>query len=330
MTETATMTDMPKPKPFEFKPEHFSKHAYGLESSVIRDILKFSSQPDVISFAGGLPAPELFPVEGLRAAADRVLTRYGQQALQYSLSRGIEPLREYIADRIFRQSGYRLTVENILITGGSQQGLDAVGRAFIERGDYIITSRPTYLGALQAFNYYGARYALVEMDDEGMKVEDIDSIISRYRPRFIYVVPNFQNPTGITMNDERRRLHAGEVGAVGQDRVDHLLRIAPLPELLHRLQGMLVGVLLPVQVVEEARQPPELLLLLVGVEVLPGVAADAPLHPVHVLPKVHVLDPLFEELHGVSTVGHRRSSLPVLRRSEGWAPGEGASSAPGR
>ncbi|HEX9751209.1 MAG TPA: PLP-dependent aminotransferase family protein [candidate division Zixibacteria bacterium] len=194
------------PEPFAFTPSHFSRHAYQLESSIIRDILKFSSQPGVISFAGGLPAPELFPVDEIKSAADRVLTKYGSAALQYGLSMGFLPLREFIAERIFRQTGYRLTAENILITAGSQQGLDAVGRAFIERGDYVVCERPTYVGAMQAFNYYGTRYALVEMDDEGMLVETIDPLITRYRPRLIYVVPNFQNPTGITLSECRRRL----------------------------------------------------------------------------------------------------------------------------
>ncbi|HUU47102.1 MAG TPA: PLP-dependent aminotransferase family protein [Acidobacteriota bacterium] len=192
------------PKPFRFEQRHFSSYAWQLESSIIREILKISSQPGVISFAGGLPAPELFPVEEIRAAADRVLTRFGSQALQYSLSMGYPPLREFIAERL-SSPGVQLTADNIMITAGSQQGLDAVGRAFIERGDYVITSRPTYVGALQAFNYYGARYALAEMDEDGMIVDRIDSLVAAHSPRLIYVVPNFQNPTGISMTEGRRR-----------------------------------------------------------------------------------------------------------------------------
>lgn len=194
------------PAPFKFEPHHFSPTAYNLESSIIRDILKYSNQPGVISFAGGLPGPDLFPVEELREAADRVLTRYGTKALQYGLSMGYPPLREFIAERVAMRGGVQLSADNILITSGSQQALDAVGRAFLEPGQYVLCCRPTYLGALQAFNFYGARYIPVEMDDHGMMVEKIDALITQHRPRFFYVVPNFQNPSGITMSEERRAL----------------------------------------------------------------------------------------------------------------------------
>lgn len=204
MTDETTI--MAPPAPFKYEQSHFAEAAYNLESSIIRDILKFSNQPGVISFAGGLPAPELFPVEEIREAADRVLTRYGTQALQYGLSMGYAPLREYIAERLSVSGGTQLTANNILITGGSQQGLDLVGRVFLNRGDYVLCERPTYLGALQAFNFYSARYALVDMDSHGMMVETADPVIEKYRPRVMYVVPNFQNPTGITLSEERRRL----------------------------------------------------------------------------------------------------------------------------
>jgi len=194
------------PKPFSFEAGHFAKYAFNLESSIIRDILKFSSQPGVISFAGGLPAPELFPIEEIRAAADRVLTRFGSQALQYSLSMGYPPLREFLAERVSQAGGVQFTADNILITAGSQQGLDVIGRIFIERNDHVLCSRPTYVGALQAFNYYGARYTLTETDDDGMVLDRIDTLIAEHRPRIIYVVPTFQNPTGITLTEERRHL----------------------------------------------------------------------------------------------------------------------------
>jgi 2-aminoadipate transaminase len=202
--EAQTITS--PPKPFHFEPRHFSKYAYQLQSSIIRDILKYSNQPGVISFAGGLPAPELFPVDEVRAAADRVLTQHGREALQYSLSMGYTPLREFIAERLTKQGGIPIATENILITAGSQQGLDAVSRAFLERDNHIITSSPTYVGALQAFNYYGVHYALTEVDDDGMKVDQIDSLVAAHHPRLVYVVPNFQNPTGITLTEERRRV----------------------------------------------------------------------------------------------------------------------------
>ena len=205
-TMNETMPTLAPPAPFEFKESHFSPAAYNLESSILRDILKYSNQPGVISLAGGLPAPELFPVEAIRDACDRVLTHHGTQALQYGLSAGYGPLREWIADRLTKQGGVHLTADNILITAGSQQGLDIVGRAFLSKNDYILCSSPTYLGALQAFNYYGIKYGCIEMDDQGMKVETIDPLVEKYHPKLIYTVPNFQNPTGITMTLERRRL----------------------------------------------------------------------------------------------------------------------------
>lgn len=203
---TDATTAIAPPAPFKYEPGHFSKAAYGLESSIIRDILKYSSQPGVISFSGGLPAPDLFPIDELKDAADRVLTRYGTQALQYGLSMGYPPLREYVAERLSVRGGIQLTADNILITAGSQQGLDVVGRVFLERDQHVVCSRPTYLGALQAFNFYGIKYALADMDDQGMIVESIDEIVKGKNPRMIYVVPNFQNPTGITLSEDRRRL----------------------------------------------------------------------------------------------------------------------------
>lgn len=174
-----------------------------LETSIIREILKLSSQPGVISFAGGLPAPESFPEEDLRVATERVFEKYHHQALQYSLSMGVREFREAIAD-YGRRRIPELRAENIIITSGSQQGLDLVGRAFIDPGDYIICEAPTYVGALQAFNFYQARYATVGMDDYGMIVDDVEAAIRKYKPKFIYVVPNFQNPSGITMSLKRR------------------------------------------------------------------------------------------------------------------------------
>ncbi len=189
---------------FGYDESFFSPAAFALESSIIRDILKYSSQPGVISFAGGLPAPEMFPVEQIKAAADHVLVQYGTLALQYGLSRGYLPLREFLADWIAQRGGDGISPEDIIVTAGSQQGLDMVGRAFLTPGRYVLCSRPTYLGALQAFNYYQAKYATVEIDENGMKVDDLEAKIKQYNPAFIYVVPNFQNPAGVTLTEERR------------------------------------------------------------------------------------------------------------------------------
>jgi 2-aminoadipate transaminase len=179
-------------------------HVAKLEASIIREILKISSQPGVISFAGGLPAPELFPMKDLQMAMERVVEKYGAPAFQYSLSRGITELRELLASRA-ADEGIPTEVDNILITAGAQQAIELVARAFIDRGDYIITEYPTYVGALQAFNYYQAQYAAVDMDNEGMIIEQAEEKIIKYKPKLIYTVSNFQNPTGITMSEPRRR-----------------------------------------------------------------------------------------------------------------------------
>ena len=179
-------------------------HVLELESSAIREILKISSQPGVISFAGGLPAPELFPLEDLKEAMENAIAKYGSDCVQYSLSMGITPLRELLATRA-TERGTKSKVENILITVGGQQGIELVARVFIDPGDYILTEYPTYVGALQAFDYYQARYATVEMDDEGMIIDQVEEKLIKYEPKLIYTVSNFQNPTGITMSVPRRK-----------------------------------------------------------------------------------------------------------------------------
>ena len=186
-------------------------HVRYLQSSIIREILKISSQPGVMSFAGGLPAPELFPIEQLKEVCAYVLDNYGSDAVQYSLSKGVTPFREVIAERATK-GGSPTDVENILITSGSQQGIELLARAFIDPGDYILTESPTYVGALQAFNYYQARYCTVPMDEEGMLVDMVEDKIKQYNPKMIYTVSNFQNPTGITMS-ARRRIRLVELAA---------------------------------------------------------------------------------------------------------------------
>lgn len=175
-----------------------------IQPSVIREILKVASQPGVISFAGGLPAPELFPKAELQAISYQVIDKYVPDCLQYSLSQGIVPLRTLLAERATKRGTPTLPA-NVIITTGAQQGLELVGRAFLQPGDYVLTENPTYVGALQAFNFYGAKYATVDMDEQGMLVDQLENAIKAHRPKFIYVVPTFQNPTGITMTTERRQ-----------------------------------------------------------------------------------------------------------------------------
>ena len=181
-----------------------ASHVADLEASIIREILKISSQPGVISFAGGLPAPEMFPLEELKAAAVKVIEEQQSSSLQYSLTMGVPKLREAIAQRETEQ-GTDTKPENILITSGSQQGISLASNAFIDPGDYIITESPTYVGAILSFDFNRARYAQVEMDNDGMLTDQLEDTIKKYKPKFIYTVSTFQNPTGITMSMERRK-----------------------------------------------------------------------------------------------------------------------------
>jgi 2-aminoadipate transaminase len=185
--------------PWEYRYAHRTQK---MGSSVIRELLKLTEQPDIISFAGGLPAPEVFPVKEFQVACNSVLETQGAQALQYSTTEGYLPLREMIARNNARYS-VRVTAENIMITSGSQQALDFIGRVFVNRGDYIVVESPTYLGALQAWNAYGAQYISVRTDEHGMVVDELEAAL-RVGPKFIYILPNFQNPSGSTLSLERR------------------------------------------------------------------------------------------------------------------------------
>ena len=183
--------------------EHrFAQRTQLMASSAIRELLKLSEQPDVISFAGGLPAAEVFPIEEFRQACDKVIRDHGAQALQYGTTEGFLSLREMIARHTSRY-GIEINVDNILITSGSQQALEMIGKIFINPGDRILVESPTNLGALQAWNAYGAEYITVPVDQQGMITDALEEAL-RAGPKFIYVLPNFQNPTGTTLSLERR------------------------------------------------------------------------------------------------------------------------------
>jgi 2-aminoadipate transaminase len=183
--------------------EHrFAQRTQRMTSSTIRELLKLTENPEIISFGGGMPAPEVFPVDAFREACEQVLTDFGPQALQYGATDGYLPLREQIARHSARY-GICVTPDNILITSGSQQALDLLGKIFINPGDRILVESPTYLGALQAWNAYGAEYVAVPSDEHGMRTDALEEAL-RYGPKFIYVLPNFQNPTGVTLSAERR------------------------------------------------------------------------------------------------------------------------------
>ena len=182
----------------------FSPSARRLGSSAIREILKITQRPDVISFAGGLPAPELFPLEEIRRAASTVLDRYGPAALQYSTTEGHLPLRQWIAD----QSG--ISPGNVQIMTGSQQGLDLIGKMLIGEGDVVLVEAPTYMGALQSFAPYAPRYVEMRTDEGGIDVGALEVQLQQLRQagtpaKLLYCVPNFQNPTGRTLSLERRQ-----------------------------------------------------------------------------------------------------------------------------
>jgi 2-aminoadipate transaminase len=182
--------------------DRFALRTDSIGSSAIRELLKISSLPDVISFAGGLPAPELFPIERFKEAAEVVLTEMGDRALQYGTTEGYQPLREMIAKNAGKY-GMQISADNVMITTGSQQALDLLGRIFINRGDRILVESPTYLGALQAWNAYGVKYVTIPYDEDGMQTDLLESRL-RTGLKFIYVLPNFQNPTGVTLSRERR------------------------------------------------------------------------------------------------------------------------------
>ena len=182
----------------------YAQRMQGMSGSIIRELLKLTEQPDVISFAGGLPAPEVFPVARFEAATQRVLAEHGAQALQYSTTEGYRPLREYIVQKMGRY-GIKASVDNVLITSGAQQALDLIGKVLVDPGDVILTEQPTYMGALQAWRAYQADYVTVPIDDEGICLDERFIEALRAGPKFMYILPNFQNPTGVTLSLERRR-----------------------------------------------------------------------------------------------------------------------------
>ncbi len=197
----------------------------GVTSSLIRELLKLTQRPEVISFAGGLPAAEYFPVERFRDACNRVLAGQSHLALQYGPTEGYMPLREFIADRL-RRHDVRVTADNVLITSGSQQALSLIGALLINPGDHVLVERPTYLGALQAFTAYQADYIGVPTDAEGIRIDELLEAL-RHGPKFMYILPNFQNPAGVTLSRERRH----ELIHLAQERGIPILEDDPYGEL---------------------------------------------------------------------------------------------------
>lgn len=184
---------------------HYSTKVPTSDTDAVGDLLRVAANPEIISFAGGLPAPELFPVEKIQAAANQVFQEKGMTALQYGSSKGIPELRKIVAERL-KQDGITVNEEQIMISTGSQQVLDLTSKMFINEGDTVIVEQPTYLCALDVFKSYGANLVSVEMDEDGMKLDMLEEALqTNPNTKLIYTIPTFQNPTGRTLSLERRK-----------------------------------------------------------------------------------------------------------------------------
>jgi 2-aminoadipate transaminase len=181
----------------------FADRTLRMTSSAIREFLKLTGDPELISFAGGLPAPEVFPLPEIEYALTRVLGEHWAEALQYGATEGYLPLRQMLVRHMDRY-GIQVTTDNVLITSGAQQALDLIGKLLLNPGDIVVSEAPTYLGALQAFSAYQPEFLSVPVDEEGLRLDRLEELLS-LGPKFLYVLPNFQNPTGVTLSLARRR-----------------------------------------------------------------------------------------------------------------------------
>ncbi|MFQ9705699.1 MAG: PLP-dependent aminotransferase family protein [Limosilactobacillus pontis] len=184
----------------------YSKRVPADGTDAVGAILKAAADPQIISFAGGLPAPELFPVKEMKAAVDKAFDTHGQEVMQYGAAKGVTALRELIQKHVKEKEDVDAELDNVLVTTGSEQVLDLVGKAFVNPGDTVLVEQPTYLCALDVFKTYGANFAGVEMDEQGMKMDALEEALKAHpNTKLIYTVPNFQNPTGRTMTLDRRK-----------------------------------------------------------------------------------------------------------------------------
>ncbi|HTF82459.1 MAG TPA: PLP-dependent aminotransferase family protein [Cytophagales bacterium] len=184
--------------------QQFSKRSQGIPPSFIREILKVTSSPEVISFAGGLPNPAFFPVEAFQHSAQRVLEKEGKKALQYAVTEGDPDLRAWISQYYQEQFGMQVLPEEILITSGSQQALDLVGKLFIEEGDRVLVEKPTYLGAIQCLSQYQPQWHEVSLAHDGIDLSRLEEACWTHLPKMMYAIPNFQNPSGACYSEEKR------------------------------------------------------------------------------------------------------------------------------
>ncbi|HEX2985474.1 MAG TPA: PLP-dependent aminotransferase family protein [Caproiciproducens sp.] len=211
----------------------FADRMEHVQKSFIREILKVTVNPEVISFAGGLPNPESFPVKEISAAAQKVLSNDGKNVLQYSTTEGYLPLRQRIAERYEKRFGLKISTGQILITNGSQQALDLIGKVFLNKGDDILIERPGYLGAIQALSIFEPEFHAVALGDDGTDPDSFEMTLQGHSPKLFYCVSNFQNPSGLTYSLDNRKITAeilkrhgtilveddpyGELRFIGQD-----------------------------------------------------------------------------------------------------------------
>ena len=181
-----------------------TKRIKNTPSSFIREILKVTQNPEIISFAGGLPNPISFQQEELKISMNRIADKYGAKIYQYSTTLGLDSLRQYIVDRYKKNWSMDITIDNVIITTGSQQALDLIGKVFVDEGDCVMVEKPSYLGLLQAFCMYRANFVQTKLNDDGLDIEDLKKTLSAYNPKVAYLIPNFQNPTGLTYSKENR------------------------------------------------------------------------------------------------------------------------------
>jgi 2-aminoadipate transaminase len=182
----------------------FANRMFKTPRSFVREILKVSENPEIISFAGGLPNPESFPIESISKAVHQVLSKNGSEALQYSTTEGYKPLREYISKR-YDSQGLKVDTDEILITNGSQQCLDLVGKVFLNKNDTVVMESPTYLAAIQAFSLYEPVFKTVPLLEDGIDLEKLEEVLKKENPKLFYAVTNFHNPTGITYSEKKRK-----------------------------------------------------------------------------------------------------------------------------
>ena len=188
----------------------YSDRAGKMRKSVIRELLKVAQDPEIISFAGGLPSPNSFPIKDLEGVIQYVMEKHGKTALQYGTTQGLLELRESIAERAYKDGMKDITADNVIITSGSQQALDAIGKLFLNPGDTALVGLPTYLGGINAFRSYESSLTGIPLDKDGMRIDLLEETIKNLLkddviPKFIYVVPTFQNPAGVIMPESRRK-----------------------------------------------------------------------------------------------------------------------------